>query len=361
MLRPSMGNSAALALLALPSLAAAAQWGVVPQLSLIADSDSNRRLQEPERPSDGAVINGLLSITRETEVSTLALKPRASVSRYSGDDALDSEDWGIDTLYRFGGERLAFDVRAGASDDSTLITELGETGFVDSNTRRHSLYASTSLTQYLGVRHRLRYQASMTDVDYDRTLGTGLVGYHYPSIGLLYASTLSPRFDITFSLDAARLEVPLTHVESDTRGAQAGFRFRVSENFDLEARAGRTHTQARGRSDVAQSYFASASWHDERQNLDLTLSQDVQPSGNGILVHADDLRVAWSYRLTERLTLDSSARATFREDTAVDLRRYSYRYGAAQLAFGWRCDENWTMSLAGGYVRQEYELRHGDA
>ncbi|MES1262714.1 MAG: hypothetical protein ABUL69_00035, partial [Peristeroidobacter soli] len=61
------------------------------------------------------------------------------------------------------------------------------------------------------------------------------------------------------------------------------------------------------------------------------------------------------------LTLDSSARATFREDTAVDLRRYSYRYGAAQLAFGWRCDENWTMSLAGGYVRQEYELRHGDA
>jgi hypothetical protein len=264
-------------------------------------------------------------------------------------------------MYRRTGERLMFDVQAGIADDSTLTTELGESGFIEGNTRRYSKEASTSLTQYLGARHLLRYQLGVSDVDYERTLGTGLVGYRYPSVGLMYAATVSPRLDLTLSADVARLEVPLTHVETDTRGAQAGFRFRVSENFDLEARLGRTNTQARGRSDVAQSYFASASWHNERSNLELTLSQDVEPSGNGILVHADDLRIGYSFKLTERLTLDANARASLRQDTAVDLRHYEYRYGAAMLALSWKLDESWTLGVAGNYVRQEYDLFHSDA
>jgi len=345
----------------LPSLASGAQWTVVPQLGLTADTDTNRRLENPPRPSDGLMLSGLLAITRMTEVSTLALTPRGSVNRYSGDDVLDSGDWGVDTMYRRTGERATFDVQGGMSDDSTLITEPGETGFVEANTRRHALQASTSMTHFLGSRHLLRYQVGISDIDYDRTLGTGLVGYRYPSIDVLYAATLSPRLDLTLTANAARLEVPLTHVETDTRGVQAGFRFRVSERFDLETRVGRTNTQARGRSDVAQSYFAQAAWHNERSNLELTLSQDIQPSGNGILVHADDLRLAYSFKLTERLTLDASARASLREDTQVDLRRYEYRYGAALLALSWNLDEAWTVGVAGSYVRQEYEFFHSDA
>ncbi len=345
----------------LPSLASAAQWTVVPQLILTADSDTNRRLEEPPRPSDGAVLGGVLAITRMTEVSSFALTPRGSVSRYSGDDALDSEDWGINTMYRRSGERLTFDAQAGIADDSTLTTEPGETGFVEGNTRRHSIQASTSLTQYVGTRHTLRYQLGISDIDYDRTLGTGLVGYRYPSANLLYTATMSPRLDLTLTANAARLEVPLTRAETDTRGAQAGFRFRVTERFDLEARTGRTNTQARGRSDVAQSHFASASWHNTRSILKLTLSQDVEPSGNGILVHAENLRLAYSFKLTEALTLAANVRASLREDTEVDLRQYDYRYGSALLALTWALDESWTLGVAGSYVRQEYELFHSDA
>ena len=104
----------------LPSLASAAQWTIVPQLGLTADTDTNRRLQQPPRPSDGAVLGGVLAISRMTEISSFALTPRGSVSRYSGDDALDSEDWGVDAMYRRAGERLSFDAQAGIADDSTL-------------------------------------------------------------------------------------------------------------------------------------------------------------------------------------------------------------------------------------------------
>lgn len=352
---------AAVALIALPSLACAAQWTFVPQLGLTANTDSNRLLRQPPRPSDGAVLGGTLAIARTTEISSLALTPRASVSRYSGDDALDSEDWGVDAMYRRNGERLAFDAQVGIADDSTLITEPGETGFVEGNTRRHLAQAATSLTQYLGTRHMLRYRLAAIDIDYDRTLGTGLVGYRYPSFELLYVATMSPRLDVTITTNLARLEVPLTHLESDNRGAQLGFRFRVSENFDLEARAGRTDTEARGRRDTQQSYFAQASWRNERSNLSLSLSQDVEPSGHGILVHANDLRFAYSRTLTERLTLDATTRVSLREDTQADLRRYQYRYGAALLGLSWKLDESWTLGFAGSYSRQEYELSRSDA
>lgn len=346
---------------ALPSLASAAQWTVVPQFGLTADTDSNRLLRALPRPSEGAVLGGTLAITRTTEVSTLALTPRGSVSRYSEDDALDSEDWGVSAMYRRNGERFTFDAQAGIADDSTLITEPGETGFVEGNTRRHSAQASTSLTQFLGTRNQLRYELAVSDVDYDRTLGTGLVGYRYPSFDLLYVTTLSPRLDVIVTANIARLEVPLTHLESDNRGAQLGFRFQVSENFEVEARAGQTDTEARGRQDTARSYFAQASWHNERSNLALSLSQDVEPSGYGILVHANSFNFSYSHLLAERLTLDANARVNVREDTQADLRRYQYRYGFAQVALSWKLDESWTASLAGSYTRQEYELSHSDA
>ena len=179
----------------------------------------------------------------------------------------------------------------------------------------------------------LRYQLGISDIDYDRTLGTGLVGYRYPSANLLYTATMSPRLDLTLTANAARLEVPLTRAETDTRGAQAGFRFRVTERFDLEARTGRTK---RRRADAVTSRKAISlppPGTTTRSILELTLSQDVEPSGNGILVHAENLRLAYSFKLTERLTLAANVRASLREDTEVDLRQYDY----AMAAHCWRC------------------------
>lgn len=349
------------AVAALPSLASAAQWTMVPELAVSADADTNRRLTTPPRPSEAGVISGTLAIARMSEISTLALIPRASISRYSGDDALDSEDWGVQALFRRKGERLEFDVQAGLADDSTLVTEPGETGFTEGNTRRHLAHFDTTLTQYVSTRHMLRYNLAVSDIDYDRTLGTGLVGYRYPSVGLMYLASMSPRLDLTVNVSSARLEVPLTHVESDTYGAQAGIRFRVSESFDLEARAGRTDTRSFGRTDNARSFFGSVSWHNERSLFDLSVSQDVEPSGYGLLVHADDLRLAYSLNLTERLSMNASARASRREETDVALRQYEYRYGSAQLAMAFKLDESWTVGLAGTYARQEYESYYSNA
>jgi len=354
--RATVACLAALPSLALSSMATAAQWTVVPQLALGADSDTNRRLQAQPHQSESAVLGGVLAIARMTEVSTLALTPRFTASRYSGEDALDSDDWGVNALFRHNGERLMFEFSGGIADDSTLVTELGETGFVEGNTRRHSSQASASVTQYLGTRHLLQYQLGASDIDYDNTAGTGLVGYRYPSASVLYVMTVSPRLDTTLVIDAARLDAPDSRLVSDTMGAQAGFRFRVSERFDLEARTGRSDTSSRGHSERRQNFLGKISWHGELSTLDLSLSRDVEPSGRGILVNADDLRLGYTRELGERLTLDTSARVSRREDFRFDLRSNEYRYAAATLALSWKLDESWTLGFAGVYARQEYQL-----
>jgi hypothetical protein len=346
---------------ALPTIACAAQWKVLPQLGLSADSDTNRRLQPVERPTESAVLGGVLAIARITEVSTLAFTPRATVSRYSGEDALDSDDWGINTVYRRNGERFNFETQASVADDNTLVTELGETGFVAGNTRRRSTQASLAFTQYVGVRHVLQYQLAGSDIDYVETAGTGLVGYRYPSAGLMYAASMSPRLEATITLNAARLHVPESGLESDTQGAQIGLRFQVSERFDLAARAGYSNTSASGQSDRKPSYFGSLSWHDELSRLDIELSRDVEPSGRGVLVSADDLKVAYSRDLTERLTFDTTARVSRREDLLFGFLSNEYRYGAATMALSWKLDESWTLAFAGGYGRQEHELTNARA
>jgi hypothetical protein len=341
---------------ALPALAGAAQWKVVPQVALGADSDSNRRLLLEPRQTTSAVLGGTLAIARASEVSTLALTPRATVSRYSGEDALDSNDWGVNALYRHRGERLTLEVTGGLADDSTLVTELGETGFVEGNTRRRSTQASVSLTQFLSARHMLQYQIGADEVEYDRSAGTGLLGYRYPSASLRYVMSATPRLETTFAINAARLDAPESRLQSDTRGAQLGFRYHISERFDLEARTGHSTTTARGRSDAKQSFFSSLSWHDERSRFELSLSRDIEPSGRGVLVNADDLRLAFSRNLSERLELDASVRASRREDLQFDLRRNEYRYGAASLGLSWKLDDSWTLGFAGVYAHQDYEL-----
>jgi hypothetical protein len=338
-----------------PAVSGAAQWQWLPTFALAADADSNRRLRAEERPSESGTLGATLAVVRATEISQLAFLPRVSLARYSGEDALDSDDYGADAYWRRSGERTSVDLRAGWSDDSTLTTELGETGLVEGNTRRRLTSASASFTQFLGLRHLLQGQLSASDIDYQQTQGTGLVGYRYPAASLQYAYTLSPRFDATLSANRARLDAPEVNLRSDTTGAQLGFRFRVTERLNFELRAGESRTEARGRQDRERSFSSSLSWAGELSDFEVSLSREVQPSGRGVLVNADDLRLSWSRDMGERWKLNGALRVSRRDDSLLTISN-DYYFGAALLGLSRQLDENWTLGLAAGYSRQDYEL-----
>jgi hypothetical protein len=341
---------------AISSTAQGAQWLAVPQVTVGGDADTNRRLlrDEDARESESGRVAASLHLGRVTATDSIALVPRLTVSRYSGEDALDSDDWGANALWRHEGERLRLDFDAGVADDSTLITEPGETGLVEGNTRRRATSASAAVTHFLESRHMLQYSVSGVDIGYQRSAGTGLVNYRYPAASMLYLFNNSARLATTLGLSAARLDAPDARVRSDTRGAQLGLRFQASERCELEARAGSSETSARGRSDRDYSFHAGVTWNDEISSLELTASRDVEPSGRGVLVNADDLRLRYTRDLTERLALDTALRASRREDLDLGGGGGEYRYATAAATLSWKFEQAWTLSLAGVYSRQEY-------
>jgi hypothetical protein len=352
-----MHHRAAWACLAvLPAMASAEQWVVLPRVGLTADTDTNRRLRVIPRQSEGLVLGGALSVARLTETTQFALVPRYSIARYSGEDAMDSNDWGIDTTWHRAGERTLVDLSAGYSDDNTLATELGETGFVDGNTRRHMATASASLSQYISVRHVLTYNVAYSDIDYLQTIGTGLVGYRYPNASISYTYTATPRIDFTLIANQARLLAGEAGIESDTSGLQAGIHYRISENFNIEARSGGTHTSSFGRSDTERSYFLGVDWRNPLSSFNFSLSRDVSPTGRGMLTNADDLNASYTRQLTEKVSFNATARASRRKDFTFDLRRNDYTYEAAGLGLSWQIDESWSLGAAAGYAHQAYEI-----
>ena len=175
---------------------------------------------------------------------------------------------------------------------------------------------------------------------------------------------MSPRLDLTVTVNSARLEVPLTHVESDTHGAQVGLPFpRVRKLRSRSACRPHRHAARAGvptmpRKLLRIRFRGTTSDH----NSICRLSQDVEPSGHGMLVHADDLRFAYSRNLTERLSLDASARAS-------RPRGHGGRPAPIRVPVwrrdGWRCRGSSTRAgrsaLAGTYARQEYEISHSNA
>ncbi len=349
-------RAAWLCLAALPSMASAAQWLVLPRVGLTADTDTNRRLRVVPRESDGMVLGGVLSVARLTETTQFALIPRYSIARYSGEDAMDTNDWGVDTTWRRTGEKTIVDLAAGYSDDNTLATELGQTGFVDGNTRRHMATASASLSQYLSARHVLQYTVAYSDIDYLKTLGTGLVGYRYPTASIVYSYSATPRLDLTLTGNKARLLAGEIGLESDSGGLQGGFRFRISENFNVEARSGATHSSSLGRSDTERSFYLGVDWRNPLSGFNLSLSRDVSPTGRGMLTNADDLNVTYSRQLSEQLSFNATLRASRREDLTFDLRHNDYTYEAAGVALSWQLDQSWSLAGAAGYAHQAYQI-----
>jgi hypothetical protein len=145
-------------------------------------------------------------------------------------------------------------------------------------------------------------------------------------------------------------------LRNDTASAQIGLRFRVSERMDFEASAGESRTRARGLTDRERNYHAALSWRGELANLEFSLGREVQPSGRGVLVNADDIRFSYSRQLSERWDFSGSLRASRREDLLFQRFSNDYYYGAATLTLTRQLDENWKLGLGGAYTRQDYEL-----
>jgi hypothetical protein len=345
------------AMLGVSAAASAAEWSAQPRVTVALDTDSNRRLDTEAEDSQSLRIGFAAALAHAQPRQRIELRPRLDIARFDGTDReLDSNDYGLNVALQRSGERWQFDASVNGARDSTLTTELTDTGLIDGRTRRQSLGADVSASYAIGQRSTVQVSAGHSDIDFDRAEGTGLVPYGYTSFAAGYVFQVSERTELVTQAFGGRLDVPQSALTTDNVGVRAILRKRVSERFRFDASAGVSRTESDDRSDQSQVFSASVTWNNELTEVALSLSRNVEPSARGRLVDADSVNLNYRRRVSERLTVGVAGSYARREDLLFGFfpeEREYYNYSAIASL---RVNPTLQLEAAAGRARQSFNL-----
>ena len=362
---------AGMILLCCPAAGHAAEWSFDPAVAVLLGYESNAALMTvPHKGVSEGILSPGLSVRRSTETSAVNIRLLGKATYYSGSEFPDTQQ-GQAALSSFvqSTERTKFGLDAVSRWDTlfqsaVLGTGTGniqdvDVGLVTTKVRRAWREVRPSVTYALTERSSVQFLYRLTDVQFRNVGTTGLVDYQQNYLSGTYSYRLTPTDDLNLVALGAKYH-PSIGTDSDTVEMLAGMAHRFSETATAGLRAGAgktTETRSDG-SRVDTSLFvleARGSEQSELSLLEAVISRDVQPSGSGRSVSADQLRLDWNRRLSE--TIRSTLRSTaFRNkslqgsDPAVDR-----RYVEASAGVNWIVAPEWSVGVAYQYRYQKYD------
>ena len=297
------------------SSASARPWYIEPQLELsagyddnpgletvsISDSETDSSIDTSSLISDGgplAYIGGEIRLGSETESDLIAFDFAALARRYNNAPELDSEYLLASALYQKTSLRHDYGFEVGATKDSTLETELLDTGRFNQDVDRQEIFIRPTLTSRFSQLWMGDFELGYSDISYDeRTNSDGsslFVDYEDVSGSAQIDRILSDRLQVfglaEFLLYRPTEVVGLIGVERDDfAGIQLGFEYDINELLLFTISAGRGYTKT----DLAEVeetikhnspiYNASMEYAGERTGFAFDYSRTFESSGGGSL------------------------------------------------------------------------------
>lgn len=374
----------------LPGPAAAQQWLFTPEIELGAHHVDNPRLDEGVETDaiTGGLVDAGLAMRRNTQTSSVLLRPRAAIRRYADAPEEDSEAyfldfnagtetqrsrWDIRANYRqqqvFQGETTPADIDDGDVDDGIGIDDDVQTGTGRTvEQRQRDLWrvnpgAMFELTEVTSLRVDLSY----LDVQYDKEELFEATDYNSSNVQAALVHALTQQSEISAILFGERYEPVDVGLQSDSIGARVRYEQSFSDisTFFVDVGAQETQSElaANPDLDLAKTVFLWSVGFDrelETTRWRMEVGRDVTPSGSG-LVERDMARVIMDHQLQPRLSLRLAAVAFNTNAVAEDLSHNDrdYLQGGATLAWQWT--RSWTVE--GGYslTHQDFADTPGDA
>jgi hypothetical protein len=336
-------------------VALGAEWSAQPSFAWRVDHDSNRRLDpRAANSSQGAWLTLDATLKRATETSAMMLEPRLELQRFVGDSALDANNGSLQWSFDERSEMTSIGLAAAYERDSTLISELADTGIIDASTRRDTL--SGSLGRDITQRQHLDLQASYEDTQYPDGLARGLVGYRYPGIAATYGFNLSPLTRLTATAYGNELTAALTDYESRDMGVRFGGSYALSPRVSLAASAGVDESTIGEMTQRGYLWNVRIAAETELSKITLSFDRSVQPSGLGVLVRRDDLGLSASRSIAPRLFATFSAHGVRNEDMTGGPALGDRRYVAGDAGLEWRPAQQWVLNLTAGLASTRSDI-----
>ena len=404
--RLSTWMPACLLLLSLP--AQAAQWSAEPKISLRSGYNDNIRLDT--RPHDSVWETALTPSVRFGVASVnkgLFGRAYASVRRFSGgsgrnsSDILDREDYHFDTNAYHRTQRNEFRGLLNFTRDSTLDSELDQTGQVlSSRATRSRITLGPSWTGSLTEQTQLNLGYTFTTVSYSdepgvqdiESGGRNLIEYDYEQFSASLTHQYSPNVqgtlsttyssyqpDSGFDSDTVNIQVGISRSFSETLSTSwlAGYRETTSDTliatgFCIDADPGakfpgceggapvQTGTRKDDNTNSGSVYSANITKLLERGELSASLSRSSNPSSDGELLDTTRLILAGSHKFSQKLRSSLSVEYSNAETisrVSNNSRKTDEDFFRVRPKLFWQWDRNWVLAAEYEYVENKNKRR----
>ena len=386
---------ALLLLFALP--AGAAEWLIEPTISLRGGYNDNIRLDTlPENAVWEKAITPSVRFGVAKEDRGLFGKAYASVRRFSGGSGrnssslLDREDYHFDTDAYYATERNRFSGLVNYTQDSTLDSELDQTGqALSSRATRERFTLGPRWIHTLNETTQLDTSYNFTTVSYaDKEDFLRLVEYDYHQLSAALVRQLTPRIQATLST-SYNVYQPDTGFDSDTTNIQVGISRSFSETLSTSWLAGYRETTSdtlipigfcvgadpgagfpgcnggtpvltgTAKDDDTNSgsvYSASITKLLEKGELSANLSRQSNPSSDGELLDTTRLIVAGNYKFSEKLrsslSIEYSNAETISRVSNI-LRKTDQDIFRVRPKIFWKWSQEWQLAAEYEYTERE--------
>lgn len=366
--------------------ASAAEWTFDPEVTLKGGYNDNIRLRtDNEISSPVAILSPSTLFSVATPTAGASGRVRFDFRRYTQESDLDDNNWRVDLGSFKELERSRFGLDIDLIKDTTLDSQLEETGLVNERRDRFSAVANPSWTYNFNERTNSRLAYTYRDVNYDNSDGTGLSDFTTHLLDASVNRILSERALVTLTATVATSDSE-NNVDNEYYSLRFGGNYRFSETLQSSLTLGvrKTKSTFKGNSQVpvfedgilvgfitvpftssnddwGGVFAASLTKRFLRGSSALSASQDIRNSGSGSLIQVTRLNWNNSYNLSETLLsrLDFSFRRT--RDTnnvSTGLERTFYR---VEPGLEWQFRRFWSIGASYRYSLQQFDDSSGDA
>ncbi len=356
-----------------------AEWSAEPSVVLRQEYNDNINLTAlPHNAVWGSILTPSIKLSSSTEVSQTSASVLLNLNRYTGATGLDRNDQFYTLSSNYKTER---DVWAGDfsyTRDSTLSSELSQTGIVLTRAQRSLLSLAPSWTRMLSERTSLKLGYQFNNVGYAGGTAFGLVDYtnHAVEADWMYQATENDL--VNMSVSYSRFQTANASYTANTVGVQGGLTHSFSETMKGTVLLGVNQSKSTLNSQSLQlvSIFplvftqvqstqtssnlvpvvsATLNKQFETGSINGSASRQLVPGGNGSLVETDRLGLGATHSFNERLT-GSVNGAVYRSRYIGDaVSAASSRYYELVFNLDWQMSERWKLESGYRYARVTYQ------
>jgi hypothetical protein len=317
------------------------------------DYESNRRLAADAKSSDATVLTADLRFKRALEEMEFTIEPRYAFRRFTDPSVGNGDDRSVNAGYNWVGERSNLKLTASYWDQSTLTTELLETGIVSADTHRRASQAGAAWNWNQTERRALVAQLSYMDVSYYGQAAKSLPGYRYPSGSVGERFSFSERGSFTLSAYGSRLQSDTQGNSSRSAGLQAEIVYQFSEQTNIDASIGESSRVLSGKNGYGTDASVSLNHSLFLGKVSLGYTRSLVPYGSGFLVEQQMFTASIAQQLSAYLDSNLAFLRIQNNQTAVRLHIDRPDYNSLAASLNWHPAQTWSVGARVEAIRTQ--------